>query len=312
VLAVLLAAANLAVPLARAGVPVAKGKPAAAAPTVDDLLKWLPADTETVLVARGPFTIPAGAPPVPEVIIEPAEVTPDGNDAPAADPSRKAEGSAPDGEGGAKADIPGTAAALEGMALGPIPTACDGAFHKILGGRTVVLAMEGARRFRLPRDIGLGPYEGCHIIVLKDNLGKARAEWTRALKAKATEEIRIGRHSAYLFQQTNHKDEWHIYLVQAWPNVLLCATDRTYRQQVLERSEHPTGPGALPADLPEWKHINPHIRYWAVRHYAKDAKQKAFASGCAFAFDPDCDKVARVNYVGVPLGMVVAVLGEWN
>jgi hypothetical protein len=172
--------------------------------------------------------------------------------------------------------------------------------------------MEGARRFRWPRNLGLGPYEGCHIIVLKNNLGKASAEWTRALKAKATEEIRIGRHSAYLFQQTNHKDEWHIYLVQARPNVLLCATDRTYLQQVLERSEHPTGPRALPADLPEWKHINPHIRYWAVRHYAKDAKQKAFASGCAFAFDPDCDKVARVNYVGVPLGALGALVNEWN
>ena len=52
-------------------------------------------------------------------------------------------------------------------------------------------------------------------------------------------------------------------------------------------------------------------------HYGAPAPRAAelrrSASGCAFAFDPDCDKVARINYVGVPLGAVgvLAVRGEW-
>jgi hypothetical protein len=45
----------------------------------------------------------------------------------------------------------------------------------------------------------------------------------------------------------------------------------------------------------------------------RTAELRRSASGCAFAFDPDCDKVARINYVGVPLGAVgvLAVRGEW-
>jgi hypothetical protein len=54
---------------------------------------------------------------------------------------------------------------------------------------------------------------------------------------------------------------------------LIHATDRTYLETVLERMAKRAKTRAIPADLPEWKHVDPSDRTWCVRHY--DSKNGA-------------------------------------
>jgi len=57
-----------------------------------------------------------------------------------------------------------------------------------------------------------------------------------------------------------------------------------YLREVLARINGKQSPRALPANLPEWKHVNIHAEFWAVRHYQKtgaeqDHRRRSIADG---------------------------------
>ena len=102
--------------------------------TAGDLTKimsWLPADTETVTVARGPFVFPS-------MVFE--------NDA--KDRAISDKELAQDFE-----ELPLTLLRLK-----------NGLLSKHLQGKRIALALEGARHFRSPAGLGMMPYEGCSIV----------------------------------------------------------------------------------------------------------------------------------------------------
>lgn len=88
--------------------------------SIDDVLWWLPEDTETVYVVRGPFKVtpPIDEPPATVSALEYADL------------------------------------ALRTMPLGILHTIENGKFYTPLVGRSVLFCIEGSRRFRPPTQLG--------------------------------------------------------------------------------------------------------------------------------------------------------------
>jgi hypothetical protein len=246
------------------------GRPDLPAP-VDEVLWWLPDDTEMVMVARGPFN-----------------------------------GADLDPRGAGTKDPMNTFRLFTtlGLAL-PIR-------KPNLGDREVALAVAGARRFRCG-DATTGmiiPYDGAEIVLFRDDLGPLGDALLAPREGNKSRREIIAGHRV-LVEEIEHPDpdvkhpERH-FLARPRPKVLIYATDRTYLEAVLERMAKRAKTRAIPADLPEWKHVDPSDRTWCVRHY--DPK-----NGAADPTSP----LARMNpaSVAVPLdeqaiGLVVTLPPE--
>src|SRR5262249_38958589 len=111
-------------------------------PTIQDILGWLPANTETITAAVGPFETEKLADDLPN--------------------NR----------------CPSLRQRLEASSLGPVADIGNGALFKQVRGRTVLLAVAGIRHFREPKGLGLGSSESCHILVFQRKAGPAKSEIT--------------------------------------------------------------------------------------------------------------------------------------
>jgi hypothetical protein len=115
-----------------------EGPQGAQTPRMDELANVLarfPLDTETVIVARGPFELKWFAEQEEDEADEPPPL-----------------------------DL----ADLQHLPIG-VRMLRDGAYAKILAGAKAEMAVEGARRFRAPRGLGMGPFEGCQVLILADD-----------------------------------------------------------------------------------------------------------------------------------------------
>jgi hypothetical protein len=248
--------------------------------SINDVLWWLPEDTQTVSVVRGPFKVIAP-------ILEPPEGMP------------------------ATEQLDLT---LRMAPLGIFQTVKKGTFYKHLVGRNVLLGVEGSRRFRAPTELGEMLYEGCDIVILQQGLGPARDALLKQMGSQAKQVQTIAGQQVVLFEETLESDIWKIFICIPEPDVLLCATNRAYLTEVLNRMHQRGQKRALPEDFPEWKHVDTGARFWAVRHYDKDDAQDDPSSplrgrqgdprwpdteavGIVFSFDPSRSKVATVKYL---------------
>jgi len=69
-------------------------------------------------------------------------------------------------------------------------------------------------------------------------------------------------------------DHWEFFLANPEPTILVCATDRSYLKRVLNRKDRNADGRALPMSLPEWQHVDLKAPVWAVRHYSKDVARR--------------------------------------
>ncbi|HWN99934.1 MAG TPA: hypothetical protein VNS63_11765 [Blastocatellia bacterium] len=248
--------------------------------SIDDVLWWLPEDTQTVSVVRGPFK--AGAP-----ISEPPE------------------------------DMPAIEQLDLTLRMAPLEifyTIKKGRFYKNLVGRNVLFGVKGSRRFRPPTGLGEMLFEGCDIVILESSLGPTRDALLKQMASQAKQVQTIAGQQVVLFEETLESDTWKVFICVPAPDVLLCATNRGFLTQVLNRMHQRGQKRALPESLPEWKHVDTAARFWAVRHYDKgDAKDDPSsplsgnqdaanwpdteAVGIVFDFDPSRSKTATVKYL---------------
>jgi hypothetical protein len=249
--------------------------------SVDQALFWLPPNTETLLVAQGPF-----------------EVAP-------VEPGDPRQGESPPME-----------RMLQLFACGPSANAERSTLLKSLKDLKIAFVMEGARGFRSPKGLGLMPYEGCHIMVFKDDLKTAQDDFVKALKAANAEEKQIVGQKTFVIKSKLENDQWTFYFTMPKPNIILAATDQAYLEDVLKRIAMKEKPAdrALPDSLPEWKHVNRKAGFWGIRHYDKtNAKndpsspltnEKRAANtpdpdaiGLVFEYDPHKKNVVSVKYL---------------
>jgi hypothetical protein len=260
---------------------------AASATRWEQLLNWLPEDTETIIVAQGPLQVP-----------------------------KRDAGEFSFGE----------SAPL--LPAGPLVSLENGLLRNALPWQNVVCAVEGSRRFVSPGGLGLMPYQGCHIIEFDAACDGAVQKAFQTCQTKAEKQVQLGDAEVAVFTKKHDNDVWSYFVCRPKPGVLICATDRAYLEATLKRIGRKSEKRALPADLPEWKHVDLKARVWAVRHYRKESAQndpssplrsKAPANvpdpaavGFVFWYSPGADKVARARYISGAKDAVNLAAQGWN
>jgi len=250
-------------------------------PNLNQVLYWLPADTETVLGANGPF---------------------------AWDP-RALSNDPPSQEGM-------TATELE-MQSRMFPLTLlnfkSGGFGEFIKGKTVLMAIEGSRRFRAPRALGLMRYEGCLVIVFIPTVSLDGPAFMRAAANSAVRFEEHNRTRVAVFEEKSEDDTWTTFVGLPRSNVAVVATNLDYLVALLDRMRGTPGTRALPQDLSEWKHVNTNAPVWGVRHYLKPGAKldpsspllgrnaanvpDANAVGVTFSFAPAAERTATVGYL---------------
>jgi len=190
--------------------------------TVDqkDLIWWLPADTESVVAARGPFSIPN----VPNE-------TNEKNDQEWF--TKKAS----------PADI---RVELEEL---PLELLYEMGLSETLRGHTVAYAMQGSRHFRYPsHGSEVTEYEGCSIVVFDRDLDGLENTISQKSDSKGASKGVISGSQVLIWHKKSKDAEWAYFVAFPKPNVLLIANNRKYLLEVLERmaeeedASRPAGP----------------------------------------------------------------------
>jgi hypothetical protein len=242
---------------------VAGGEPAGAgavAPAWEELLTWLPADTETICVVQKPFTIQ--------------------------------DRSKPDG----REPYSESAQLIQTLFKGPFGiTERSAGLYRSLFRQKVLCVVEGSRHFECHGD-GMMRYQGCQITVMESGGDSAWKALEAKARAQPRERARIA-DSDVLVVADGAPIGWTFFLAHPRPNVLVCATDRGYLTELLGRVGKKAGASALPKDLPEWKQVDTSAPMWALRHFNKQRGPSDFTSPF-FPF-PEGDDRADKAAVGV-------------
>lgn len=253
----------------------------------EQLLDWLPEDTETVIVAQGPFEIPK---PTTEQL---------------------------------KFDE-----AIRFLPFGPVLGLQGGMQYEELVGQKVLCAIEGSRRFTPPRILGNMPYQGVHILQFDLAADGVLRKAFHAYQEKAEKKIELAGERVVVFTKELERDLWSFFVSQPQPGVLICATDQAFLEETLKRIGRKPDRRALPADLPEWKHVDINARVWAIRHYRKESAEKDPSSpfrskaaanvpdpdavGLVFWYRPEIDKLARARYLSGAKNAVELATEGWR
>ncbi len=264
---------------------LAQGPPqSAVAQDFHEVLSWLPQDTETVTVARGPFVLPSAS--------AQAKVGEDENR-----PITSQE----------------LAESFEALPLSLLGFK-DGLLLSHIKGKQILLAVEGARHFRPPAGLGEMLYEGCVIVQFADDLSFDLNLFIKQNQRSVWRVEQMQGRSIVVFQEKLENDTWTTFV--AFPNkrILVVATNRDYLKEVLSRQQGKRGNRALPDDLPEWKYVNTDLRFWGLRHFDKgqanadptspfganmfgNHTRDDQAVGLVFNFDETKGKVVKATYL---------------
>jgi hypothetical protein len=243
---------------------------------IQQMLSWFPADTETMTAITGPIPLPK------------LEQQADGTNSIA-----KSEDEVRD----------------KFMQFPLLPLLDLG---KNLQDEPLLAAIEGSRDFLPPTGLGEMRYQGALIAVFADDITDRANSYLRDSKSKILRTEQLEGHPVAVFQEKSEEDLWTTYVAFPKPNMAVAATNADYLREVLSRINGKTGTRALPNDLPEWKHVDIHTRFWALRHYQRVGaatdpsspfnrgwgdKPDDKAIGLTFSFEPDKSKTATITYL---------------
>lgn len=198
---------------------------------VDQILQWLPVDTETLVVAQQPFKIPRRDPQA----------------------------------------IPSVAGMAQGYVLGLLGAIGKEGVDKALVGQTIRLAAIGARKFQnhapdarggLP--LGLISYQGCAIYSFVEEVPES------IFQRKADESVMGHPVWVSKGSQNDLKDTDTYFAARPLPDLVFACNDRDFLTQMVSRMAVVQSPRALTADLTEWQHLDRSAPVWAIRHFRSD------------------------------------------
>jgi hypothetical protein len=211
-------------------------------PAYKQALSWLPADTETLFMARDFIVSRSGS-----VLQEAAS--------------------------GQKIDS--LVDVREIIRLEALSTLCDlekGAEIRPFAGHKIVLALRGARHADVVSSFGSIRDEGCSIIFLEKPVNEIAPQWSERSQRNALE-VRV--HSGkkiYVFPTSVTMEPWvklkswqGTFIVLLKPDVLLCASSDQYLKEVLDRIDVPQTDRAMSDQLPIWKYTDPALSTWMIR-----------------------------------------------
>jgi hypothetical protein len=207
--------------------------------TASQVLSWLPANTETLLTARGPLLLPNSQ----ALSFE--------------DRRTKAQ------------DLQQV---FGGLTLG-LFSAGNGGLEKRLEGKKILFAAQGSRAFRSPKDLGELLYEGCAIAIFADDLGAIPETFMKDAGKNALRIDEIESHKVAVFQEKMEQDVWTTFVAFPMKNIVIVATNQDYLSEVLARMRAPRMTRAFPETLAEWKYVDTQVEFWGVRHFDKYQSQ---------------------------------------
>jgi hypothetical protein len=205
------------------------------------VLSWLPADTETLLTAKGPFHLP-------NFQVRREDY---------ADHRLQAQE---------------LRQAFQGLTVGLFAFG-NGGLRNQLEGKKILFAAEGSRAFRTPNDLGELPYEGCAIVIFADDLGETQETFMKTAGKNALRIENIESHQVAVFQEKMQQDIWTMYVDFPAKNIVVVATNRDYLGEVLARMRAPGTPRAFPEALAEWKYVDTQAEFWGMRHFDRSHSQ---------------------------------------
>ena len=203
----------------------------------EQVVAWLPADTESLLVANGPFWMSNFQ--IGREVYTKHEVT--------SEELKKH---------------------FEGMTL-QLFNFGNGLLEKHLRGKKVLLALEASRHFRPPAGLGELLFEGCAVAIFGDSLADGRDAFMKEAAQKAVRIAEIEGQKVAVFEEPSEQDVWTNYIAFPQNGVVLVATDERFLREMLSRMRNPRKERALPTSLPEWKYVNTRAQFWGVRHFDK-------------------------------------------
>ncbi len=227
-------------------------------PRVARLLRWLPEDTETLIVARSVSLL---------------ERLPD------------------------KPRDANWLDFGVGLATGDLDLVEEGKAAERLRGRKIECVVNGARNFRAVGTPGSLCSESCAIIVFEKNLGNAAREWTESLRKRATAVRTLVGREVFVFPPMTARCPGSTYLVLLGRDTVLYATGYRYLESVLRRADEVPASRALPDDLPEWKQVDLDAPVWMLRHIP-EAAGKTRALGVTATITRDAFRVTYIPRVG--------------
>jgi hypothetical protein len=245
---------------------------------IEQMLTWFPADTETVSAVMGPLLLPQ---------VE------------------------KDSSGGLRMASSGNEV-RDRFTQFPLLLLFgkDGLLAKALKGKPMVAAIEGSRDFQAPTGLGGMRYQGGVIAVFAGDITASADGFLRDSASIMMRKQQLEGHEVAVFQEKSEEDILTTYVAFPKPNIAVVATNEDYLREILARMNGKQGERALPATLPEWKHVNPRAEFWAVRHYQKTGAERDPTSpfnagaegdnraiGLTFSFDPDKSKAAMITYL---------------
>jgi hypothetical protein len=180
-----------------------------------------------------------------------------------------------------------------------------------LQGRTLTLAVESARKFRGPSGLGGSVYEGCQILVFKEDLGATGEALKKRLKEQGCKSIKLVDQDILTLVKKLENDNWTFFMTQPRPNLIVTATQKQFLQELLQRMQKKGEKPAFPQGLPEWKNVNTKAQFWALRHYSSDnaLRDPTYPSGAqglpflpkpigfTFSYDPKHDKKLHMHHL---------------
>jgi hypothetical protein len=239
----------------------AQSKPRATdrAGKVNEVISWLPADTETIFVASTQFVMPPFKQPETEQGNEPS---------------------------------------LQEL-LRPLDRfeTKKGLLQNYLKGERIELTVEGSRHFSPPvGSFGAMPYEGCEIAVLAKATSGRETSFMKAAGSAALRTDGIAGQNVVVFREKIDDETWTTFVSFPRPDLVLACTNRDYLTEVLHRIGGKGGIRALPDTLAEWKFVNTNASCWGLRHYDKTQAERDPTSPFR---DFNIIKLADKNAIGI-------------
>jgi hypothetical protein len=248
------------------------------------VLSWLPADTETLLVANGPFWMS----------------------------NFQIGGENYKNHAVTSEDVEKT---FEGLTLG-LFNSKNFLLEKHLEGKKVLFALEGSRHFRPPAGLGEMPFEGCALAIFKDDLGDRRDAFMRDATQFAVRIEEIEGQKVAEFEERSEQDILTTFVTFPRVGVVLVATNKQFLLDMLARIGGAEGERALPDTLPEWKYVNKQAKFWGFRHFDKRQSNEDPTSpfggrksanmpddeaiGLTYQCDPSHERKATLTYLSGP------------
>jgi hypothetical protein len=149
----------------------------------------------------------------------------------------------------------------------------DGLLQKQLEGVQVLIGVDAGRRFSWPKGLGMMPYEGCQIMIVDEAGDAALQAAVDNCVRMAPRSFQIGQTTVAAFVEKLENDEVSLFIAKPQRSVLVCATNRTFLDQVLARMQQAQQDRALPDSLPEWQHVDAAADVWAIRHFRRDSAE---------------------------------------